>query len=91
MRTIHKQELKITDSQAILLPEGAIILCVKIHREKLCMWYECETENDVERVIIRCFGTGFNLDGNLEYIDTVITNNGSFVWHFFKERHPFKD
>ena len=84
MRTIHKQVLDVIGEQVIFLPIDAKILCLKNQRESVCMWYECDTDYPIERVVIRCYGTGQEIEGNLEYLGTVLTLNGNGVWHYFK-------
>ncbi len=87
MKTIHKQKLEITGTQTIKVPKGSKILSVANQREKLNIWYACDTRSEVEDITIHIFGTGHQIwpsfDG--KFIGTVLMANDNLVWHIFVE------
>lgn len=87
MRTIHKQSLKIKDTQEIELPHNSDILHIGIQGNSVCIWYECDTEQPKEKVKIYCYGTGHEIpqERTQKYIGTVIVFNGSGVFHFYQD------
>ena len=61
MRTIYKESLIVDDVQTIRVPKGAKILKVGLQKGHICVWYECETDNQYEDRKIYMFGTGRNI------------------------------
>lgn len=92
---IHKQILKLTDVQEIVIPDNAIILSVKNQNGNLCVWYQYDDTSEncktFQKVTILIVGTG-NPKPNAEntyFIDTVIM--GSSVWHIFWDQTELHD
>ncbi len=86
MRTIHKQELQITDVQVIEVPKCSTILCVNKQKGTVCIWYECDTDFPLENRIIYCFGTGHKMpNDDMKYIGTILTAAENFVFHFYEK------
>jgi hypothetical protein len=86
MRTIYKHILQITDTQYVMLPEGAAILAVGEQRNAVCVWFICESDNPRnERHRFDIYGTGNPMpDGDLgTFLGTVLTHDQALVWHLF--------
>lgn len=85
MKSIWKFPLGITDSQHVLMPTGARILCVQSQRDTPCLWALVDT--DVARVgrMIHMRGTGHNAEDvqHLPYVGTFQVEGGSLVFHVF--------
>lgn len=92
MKTIYKYEIKDTDYK-LSLPKGFDILCAKSQIDKygdegIFLWALVDPDvEDMEVVNIKVLGTGMNIDDSikLSYIDTVMINNGKYVFHVFKK------
>jgi len=87
MKRIFKYNLMITDKQGIYLSLHAKILCVKEQHNNIVIYVEIDTlvrgEEYVEFIIV---GTGHPIpDLNLEYIDTLMMEDGALVWHVYKQ------
>lgn len=86
MRTIYKESLIVDDVQIIRVPKGAKILKVGLQKGHICVWYECETDNQYEDRKIYMFGTGHEMpDKELRYIGTLILQYDLLVFHFYEE------
>lgn len=90
MHSIYKYPLKVCGGQEITLPVGAKILSVQMQNETPCIWALVNTDAripKVEQKLIRMIGTGHNIQDPfiLEYIGTIQTDGGQFVWHVFIE------
>ena len=83
---IWKYELAITDTQEVMMPQGALILSVANQNGKLCLWAMVVPANPDSRRIIEIIGTGnpFEVDTGIDrkFIGTAII--GSLVWHVFE-------
>jgi len=85
--TIWKYPLSFSGN-VIKLPINHQILSVQIQHSEPVVWILQEpTRNDLSDVIIHVVGTGQSIPKNimLEFIDTFQLNNGSLVFHVFKE------
>jgi len=85
--TIWKYPLSFSGN-VIKLPINHQILSVQIQHSEPAVWILQEpTRNDLSDVIIHVVGTGQSIPKNimLEFIDTFQLNNGSLVFHVFKE------
>lgn len=85
---IWKYELKITDTQRVLVPLGAKFLTTQFQHGVLCLWAMVdETIEKTEDRLIRIIGTGNPIpDGHhRKYIATAQHHNGDLVWHVFEE------
>jgi hypothetical protein len=83
MSEVWKYTLEIEDEQSIAMPEGAELLHVGDQYGKLALWARVipTGEREVRRVIL-IRGTGHPI-WSQPYIGTVVTANGSLVWHVF--------
>lgn len=82
MRTIHKFMLRITGVQEIELPRDARVLSLQMQRDIPCLWAEVDDMADQERVVVRMYGTGFELGPTGRYLGTVQFPDTT-VWHFY--------
>ena len=87
MKVIYKYPISVDRDQPVTLPIGAKILCIKEQHSQLFMWALIDQEEDTrENVTILMYGTGYDVrEPSQEYIDTVYTSGGDYVWHFFKK------
>ena len=87
MKTIYKYKLEFPYYE-LSLPKGAEILCAKSQGdEDIFLWVLVDPNiAEVEPVKIKVFATGMDISDSLKlnYIDTVMMNNGRFVFHVFK-------
>lgn len=84
MRTIFKQKLEVTDRQVIEMPEDFKILHLGMQEGEPVIWYECTTDKPLVKLDIRCFGTGYVMDGQpaMAYIGTI--QDLGVVWHYYR-------
>jgi hypothetical protein len=84
VKTIWKFTLSMTESQVILMPEGAAILSVQAQHNRVCLWALVVPNKPREKRVFRIFATGqpYAEEGN--YIGTVQIDDGSLVWHVFE-------
>ena len=88
MKTIHKFELEITETQSVVMPGGAKILGVKTRDNAPVLYAIVDTHADTEERIIEIFGTGHEIHyGDAvtrKYIGTCIVMNDALVLHVFE-------
>jgi len=84
--TIWKYPLVITDTQNVMMPEGADILTAQIqHGSGLCVWALVNPDAPQQRREIEILGTGNPApDAKRRYIATVQMLGGNLVWHIFE-------
>lgn len=84
MRTIWKIELKEAVEEH-KLPKGAKFLYVGNQRECICLWFEVESNNELEPRRFEIAGTGkAQMDVEKTYLGSAIFSNGNFVWHIYE-------
>ncbi len=100
MRRIWKYKMRVADEQAVLLPKGAKILSVGVHRdfhpdgtvenEIPCLWALVETTADEEVRGIAMRGTGHPADGmeDAVFLGTIFMFGGRLVFHIFETGVP---
>lgn len=81
MKTIFKYELNVHDV-ILKLPLGAEILNVQLQNGKPVLWALVNPENELVDRSICIVGTGWDVKGNMQYINTYM--DGYFVWHVFE-------
>ena len=85
MKTIHKFELTVTNSQKIAVPETAEILSAQVQNGTICLWVRVDTDDAHHFRELRIYGTGHEIGcGNLKFIDTVQLSSGSLIFHVFE-------
>lgn len=87
MKTIFKYRIRITDEQAVSMPEGAQILTVQMQDRLPYLWAIVDTNAVNHDRVIEVLGTGNPIPktGSRAYIGTV--QERPYVWHVF-ERLP---
>lgn len=87
MKTIYKYPIPITDEFTLPLPKGAKILTFQTQHNKPHIWAVIDTEEGLEPVEFRLFGTGHSMEDAdaLEYIGTAQTEGGLLIWHLFSK------
>lgn len=88
MKTIHKVQLTIIQSQNIELPNDAEILHMAVQHELPCIWYITDPDRDNPTTTthkVWCYSTGHPApDARIgDHIGTLLFNNSTFVFHFF--------
>ena len=86
MKAIFKYPLQNVDSQAIIMPKDAVILCVKRQGASAFIWAIVDPDNQSVGRTILMVGTGHPLPEGAEvfYIGTYISEGGLFTWHCFE-------
>ncbi len=83
MRTIHKYTLELARQQEILMPENAVALSVQMQNGQPCLWVAVDDQLPKRKLVVRMYGTGFELDLNIgRHLGTVQLDNG-LVFHYF--------
>lgn len=86
MLVIHEQTFELRDVIELHLPTGCEILDLQDQRGQMCIWYISNVDAPVQRVLIKCVGTGNMVPNN--YLDGTAfmstVQQGPFVWHFFR-------
>jgi len=80
----------------ILVPIGSELLSVKNQSGNISVWYLCELSNAHERLQLYVGVTGsylpdLSIHGELNFIDTVLLDNDTFVVHVFEIKKTNKD
>lgn len=84
MLTVHKYDLSpLRSLQRIMMPRGARALRVKEQRGRLHLWALVDTSEPLKAQYVECVGTGKEAPADKLYVDSWITADGTFVWHFF--------
>lgn len=80
---IYKYPLSFLGNR-ISLPKNAQPLCVKLQRDIPCLWAMVDPNEPVHPVKVECVPTGCTVPDNVDkYLGTVLTDNGTYVFHFF--------
>jgi hypothetical protein len=82
MKRIFKYELAIEHSQLIEMPAKARILSVGNQGDQVCLWAEVDPDSPTLERRVLIAGTGHATPPG-EFIGTVLTNDGSLVWHVY--------
>jgi len=84
-RTIWKYPLEATDTQNVMMPEGAEILSAQMQGNMLCLWALVNPAAPNQRREIEVIGTGHPMpDAKRRYISTAQMHGGALVWHIFE-------
>ena len=85
MKKVFKYELA-PFATSISAPAGAKVLSVKAIGDGVALWAEVMPSNRLESLGIKvvCTGEGFDSDG-YSFIDTVVMDGGSLVFHVYVE------
>lgn len=82
---IFKYPVTISDEQNVVMPAGAQILTVQIQGRTPVLWALVDETGLPTQRRIEVHGTGNPIpEGKRQYIATIQTHQGQFVWHFFE-------
>lgn len=76
--------------QVLMLPVGAKILCIQVHRDRPCIWVIGEEPPyiEVERRVLVTLHTGARVlaedVGHIRYVGTYQLENGDAIGHVFE-------
>jgi len=86
MKSIWKFRIPVEVGTFILsMPKGAKILTFQTQGEKAYIWAVVSVSAHDEKRIFRITRTGLGLEKTPnEYIGTIQTDEGKFVWHLFE-------
>lgn len=81
---IWKWEIEVTDSQEVMMPQGAKLLDVQLQHGQCCIWALCDEQAPKAPRKIAIYGTGNAIpDEPGEYIATLQERGGALVFHAF--------
>ena len=83
---VWKYALEVNEFISIDMPKG-VVLSAKMQHEKVCIWALVMPEVEYIRRHFFASLTGQELpegNGKLNFIDTVMTDDGNFVFHVFE-------
>lgn len=84
MNTIWKFELKVTDSQRVTIPTGAVMLSVQVQNGVPVLWALCNPGRPPSTVLIHTHGTGHDVGPSRgQYVGTYQVHGGELVFHVF--------
>lgn len=84
--SVWKFPLAITDTQTVMMPEGAKLLAAQMQGEQLCLWALVNPNSHRHQArTIEILGTGNQApDVARSYISTAQQFGGKLVWHIFE-------
>jgi hypothetical protein len=90
MSRIFKYQLKVTDSQRIMLPYGSKVLSVENQKETIVMYAIVDEEQEhMANIGVRIAGTGHKIEQHIimdyRFLGTVKMLNGDLMFHVFVE------
>lgn len=81
MKTIWKFPLE-TFSETLKIPKGGLFLDAQMQHGKITLWFQVESNNDLENWDIKIYPTGgVVFDGHCSHLATV--QEGAGVWHVY--------
>lgn len=85
MKTIFKYIMPVSDSPHLAMHSDMEILSVQSQRDEICIWALVDPKSPVAGFDFRIVGTGHPFEDfeSYDYVSTVQTNGGHFVWHVF--------
>ena len=92
MKVIYKYPLLLIDKQTVEIPVNTKIINVKNQHGLLVLYgiVDLEYIDEKENVTIYVVGTGHHKEDNffekLEFLDTVMFQSGTLMFHIFKEK-----
>lgn len=82
-KSIYRYDI-LTGNGVVKLPGDSDFLHVAYKDNTLCVWTLIDTDKPVHAYTFKFYGTGWTLpDEPGRYIGTVVTTDGSVVWHVF--------
>lgn len=86
MKTIWKAHLRPIFRQTVEMPKGAKLLHVGKQGEEMFVWFMCDPKAETEMRAFEVCGTGHDIPADFTYVGTVVTYEGTLVWHIFADR-----
>lgn len=89
MKTIFRYKIGITDKSVLLMPIGAKVLPSppgdRNNGTEIEIWAQVDADAPLEPRQFRVIGTGNPMPDDCgEFVGTVVTHGGQFVWHLFE-------
>lgn len=92
--TIWKFDIPVGPDYSVEMPKGSRILKVADQfgsGDHISIWAQVRTDAEKELRTFRAVGTGHPLgqpgdDEMIDYLDSIVTLGGNFVWHIFEVR-----
>ena len=82
MRTIWKFPIPVSNKAVIELPRNSFFLFVANQNDKVCAWFEVETDFEMETRTFLIHGTGHPIPPGEFWRGSAIV--GPFVWHVYE-------
>lgn len=92
MKSIYRQDLKVTEVQTVTAPDLRRILNVSSERGRPEVWFEVDTALPPRTLTLWIVGTGNPIPAEVTngrestYVGLFITSGGAFVWHLYSVR-----
>ena len=90
MRSIWKYSLELKEGpHAFHIPyESDVLVTPHIAEQngKITLWCEVNTNREPQEYVFHVFGTGWDVPSNVDYLGSVLMNQGAYVWHVYVER-----
>jgi hypothetical protein len=86
MKTIYKYPLTGHQRQVIQLPPSSLPLSLQLQQGQPCLWVLIETDQPKLDYVVRCYGTGHEVEkmpAGFEFLGTLQSSDGTLVFHFF--------
>lgn len=85
---VWKFKLEVKDRQSIEMPQGAEILDIQTQNNEICIWALVDIDAKMDVRHFEVWGTGhkhyYEDYKKADYLGSVQTENGKFVWHIFE-------
>lgn len=82
MKTIHKTQLRVVDTQLITILQDSKLLFLGAQHGHITLWYECNPANRTDEIMIYVIGTGNPIPEDAKtYLGSVMMS--IFVWHVY--------
>lgn len=88
--TVWKYQLQMAQHQLVELPRVYRPLKLGMQGDRLCLWIMVDPTTQKVKRDVMIFGTGHQIASHVandaDFVGSVITPDGQFVWHVFMER-----
>ena len=85
-KVIYKYQLQVTDSQRLKIHSGFEFMSVQSQFDGISLWALVDTDKPMVEYEVLIYGTGYEIyepEHKYNYVGTVQTYNGNYVWHIF--------
>lgn len=77
------------DGRVTLSVPGGVVMSVQMQRGEPCLWMGVDPEMPKQERCFEWVGTGHDVPSHvIQYVGTVQSNGGVFVWHLFEVPPP---